>query len=109
MKIDFQGTGTAANLELQVRDAQTAHISSATKSEQPAVQGAFQGVIDLLYGVPHDTQASVTIGGEVRTTDNDVELVHVYIDLTVVPAARVQEAKVAAETAKSAAPAESAG
>lgn len=90
MKIEFAGSGTAED----VADALTAYAALAAadvkdENEHAALAAAIDAATGVLATVDGDRQATVTIGGEVR----GAELTKVYLDITIVPSAAVQEAK----------------
>lgn len=99
MKISFEGTGTAEEVAQLALESQDQHELDAAGNEKSTIGAAFNGVFGVLEKAPQDGQATVKMYGEVRGT----ELVHLYVDLTVVPSAAIQEARAASANAAEAA------
>lgn len=92
MKLDFESIGTIEEACERLDEAsKAAQLAATDPDEHAAVEGAFDAVGSVLTSVEGDRQATVRMTGEVR----GAELLHVYMDVTIVPSAATQEAKMA--------------
>jgi hypothetical protein len=84
MQFELKETGTAIEVASRVSSASAALEKSAeTPEQQNQVEACCHGIVEVLGAVPDDSQTTLVASGEVR----DGQVLRLYVDLTVLPAA----------------------